>query len=102
MRNFLQYGSIKELLTLTRKMKELWVFGPLGKDDQGSKAKEEEIDRDVRQVASLLSNLEASNMKELAEKYGATWEPTKVEENEVQAQPPTQTQQSSQPQQTQS
>lgn len=73
-------------------MKELWVFGPLGKDDQGAKAREEEIDSNVHQVAGLLSKLEETNMKELAEKSGATWEPLKEEAStavggEAQSQP---------------
>lgn len=69
-----QYSSIKELLTLSRKIKELWVFGALGKHDADSKAKEEQVDKDVAQVAALLDSIEALNMKGLAEKFGGDWE----------------------------
>uniref|UniRef100_A0A0B7JZL8 Uncharacterized protein n=3 Tax=Bionectria ochroleuca TaxID=29856 RepID=A0A0B7JZL8_BIOOC len=68
------YSSVKELLALSRKMKELWVFGALGKDP-GHEAKDEQIESDVAKVAALLGEVEASGMKGLAEKYGGTWEP---------------------------
>ncbi len=74
-----QYSSVKELLTLSRKIKELWVFGPLGNEDPDRKSKEEQIDRDVRQVSELLNGLQAANMKGLAERNGGTWEASKDE-----------------------
>ncbi|KAH6898240.1 hypothetical protein B0T10DRAFT_472091 [Thelonectria olida] len=69
------YTSIKELLALSRKIKELWVFGPLGRGDPNARAKEDRIDRDVTQVANLLNGLEARNLKDLAERCGGTYEP---------------------------
>ena len=77
-----QYSSIKELLTLSRKIKELWVFGPLGKEDPDRKVKEAQIDEDVAKVSGLLDQIEATNMKELAGKFGGTWEPLKKEDGE--------------------
>ena len=76
-----QYSSVKELLTLSRKIKELWVFGPLGNEDPERKSKEEQIERDVKQVSELLNGLEASNMKGLAEKHGGSWEALSKDEN---------------------
>ncbi|KAI9166537.1 hypothetical protein HJFPF1_02644 [Paramyrothecium foliicola] len=68
------YSSIKELLTLSRKIKELWVFGPLGRDDPDRKAKELRIDEDVSRVAELLAAMEARGMGGLAKGLGGEWE----------------------------
>ncbi|KAI5465383.1 hypothetical protein BGZ63DRAFT_373436 [Mariannaea sp. PMI_226] len=69
------YTSMKELLALSRRIKELWVFGPLGRGDPNARAKEEQIEHDVTQVASLLNSLESSNLQDLAQRCGGTWEP---------------------------
>ncbi|KAL6909129.1 hypothetical protein GGI43DRAFT_168823 [Trichoderma evansii] len=76
------YTSIKEFLTLSRKIKELWIFGPLGTEDQDRKAKEEQLDQDVNRVSELLNQMEASKMKNLAESNGGTWQPLVREEME--------------------
>lgn len=76
------YTSIKEFLTLSRKIKELWIFGPLGTEDQNRKAKEEQLDQDVNRVSELLNQMEASKMKNLAESNGGTWQPLVREEME--------------------
>ncbi|OAR01353.1 hypothetical protein LLEC1_07780, partial [Akanthomyces lecanii] len=34
------YSSVKELITLSRKIKELWVFGALGQQDPSRAARE--------------------------------------------------------------
>ncbi|PHH92348.1 hypothetical protein CDD83_7726 [Cordyceps sp. RAO-2017] len=68
------YSSIKELLALCRRIKELWVFGPLGEGDPDRKAKEAQIERDVACVSSLLNDIEACSMKAQAEKFGGSWE----------------------------
>ncbi|KAM4057239.1 surfeit locus protein 5 subunit 22 of mediator complex domain-containing protein [Hirsutella rhossiliensis] len=67
------YSSIKELLALSRRIKELWVFGPLGKGDPDHQAREAQLDRDVAQVSSLLNGIEAADMKALAERHGGVW-----------------------------
>ncbi|KAF4456005.1 hypothetical protein F53441_1726 [Fusarium austroafricanum] len=69
------YDNIKELLALTRTIKELWVFGPLDRTDAHRKEKEEQIDRDVAEVSRLFDKLDANAMRALAEKNGGTWEP---------------------------
>ncbi|GFP51988.1 hypothetical protein TASIC1_0001014000 [Trichoderma asperellum] len=76
------YTSIKEFLTLSRKIKELWIFGPLGTEDQDRRAKEEQLDQDVNRVSELLNQMEASKMKNLAESNGGTWQPLVREEME--------------------
>jgi hypothetical protein len=61
------YSSIKELLTLSRKIKELWVFGPLSDG-----AQKEGVD--VSRVAELLGAMEARGMGALANGLGGEWE----------------------------
>ncbi|KAL7822062.1 hypothetical protein V8C26DRAFT_389819 [Trichoderma gracile] len=78
------YTSIKEFLTLSRKIKELWVFGPLGIEDDDRKLKQDQLDQHVHRVADLLNAMEASKMKMLAESNGATWQPLVREEMESQ------------------
>ncbi|TFA98232.1 hypothetical protein CCMA1212_010059 [Trichoderma ghanense] len=78
------YTSIKEFLTLSRKIKELWVFGPLGIEDDDRKLKQDQLDMHVHRVADLLNDMEASRMKALAEGNGATWQPLVREEMESQ------------------
>lgn len=80
--NKIQYTSIKEFLTLSRKIKELWIFGPLGTEDSDRKEKEEQLDQDVNRVSELLNQMEASKMKSLAESNGGTWQPLVREEME--------------------
>ena len=60
-------------------MKELWVFGPLGRDDQGDRTRDEQTEREVARVAEMLGSMEADGMRALAEKCGGTWEPLGVE-----------------------
>ncbi|KAF5026680.1 hypothetical protein F66182_1229 [Fusarium sp. NRRL 66182] len=68
------YDNIKELLRLSRTIKELWVFGPLDRTDTHRQEKEERIDHDVTEVARLLDNFDANSMRALAERCGGTWE----------------------------
>lgn len=68
------------MLTLSRKIKELWVFGALGQQDPSRKAREAQIERDVTTVAELLNGLEATKMKTLAEEQGGSWEPLRKED----------------------
>ncbi|KAG5925435.1 hypothetical protein E4U42_004290 [Claviceps africana] len=67
-------SSIKDLLTLSRKIKELWIFGPLGQGNPEQKAVETQMDADVAQVAALMNGLEGRKMEELAARWGGTWE----------------------------
>ncbi|KAG6006712.1 hypothetical protein E4U54_000125, partial [Claviceps lovelessii] len=67
-------SSIKELLTLSRKIKELWVFGSLGQGNPEKRAVETQMDADVAQVAELMNGLEGRKMGELAARWGGTWE----------------------------
>ncbi|KAL2213151.1 hypothetical protein CC79DRAFT_1327028 [Sarocladium strictum] len=74
------YSSMKELLALSRRMKELWAFGPLGGGDPDQRAKEEKLDGDVRKAYELLCGVEKGGLEDLAKKYGGTWEAGNGEE----------------------
>ncbi|KID68107.1 hypothetical protein MAN_02963, partial [Metarhizium hybridum] len=67
-------SSIKDLLSLSRKIKELWVFGPLGQGDPDRKAKDAQIEDDVALVSGLLNGLDGRRMRDLAQRCGGTWE----------------------------
>ncbi|KJZ76363.1 hypothetical protein HIM_04092 [Hirsutella minnesotensis 3608] len=67
------YTSIKELLALSRRVKELWVFGPLGQGDPDHRAREAQVESDVARVSALLNDLEAFNMHALAQSHGGSW-----------------------------
>lgn len=61
-------------------MKELWTFGPLGKEDPDQRVKEEKLDGDVRGAYGMLCEVEKMNLGGLAEKYGGKWEVGGAEE----------------------
>jgi hypothetical protein len=69
-----QNSSIKDLLSLSRKIKELWVFGPLGQGDPDRKEKEAQVEQHVAQVSELLNGLDGQRMTALAEKCGGEWQ----------------------------
>ncbi|CEI38575.1 hypothetical protein FVEN_g4862 [Fusarium venenatum] len=69
------HDNIKQLLALSRTIKELWVFGPLDRADGHRQEKEVQIDRDVQEVSRLLANFDTNAMQQLAEKYGGSYEP---------------------------
>ncbi|KAG8665485.1 hypothetical protein FPOAC2_10560 [Fusarium poae] len=72
------HDNIKQLLALSRTIKELWVFGPLDRADGHRQEKEVQIDRDVQEVSRLLDNFDTNAMRELAEKFGGSYEPQAV------------------------
>lgn len=69
-----QYINIKELLALSRRLKELWLFGPLGVDDPTAQERNEQARQDAVRVAELLNELESNQMRDVAQRFGGTWE----------------------------
>lgn len=69
-------------MILSRRIKELWVFGPLGTADSDRVAKEAQIERDVAAVAGLLNEMEGADMRALSEAHGGAWERLTREEPE--------------------
>ncbi|KAF4580884.1 surfeit locus protein 5 subunit 22 of mediator complex domain-containing protein [Ophiocordyceps camponoti-floridani] len=67
------YSSIKELLALSRRIKELWVFGPLGDGDPGRREKEAQVARHVDRVEALIGGFEAAKFEALAGENGGSW-----------------------------
>ncbi|KAH7329460.1 hypothetical protein B0I35DRAFT_474064 [Stachybotrys elegans] len=63
------YTSIKELLTLSRRIKELWVFGPLMREDPAQGGLQ--LDEHVAQVSDLLGAMDTRAMREIAASVGA-------------------------------
>src|SRR5690554_6793228 len=70
---FLQNTALKDLLALSRRIKELWVFGPLASHDATTRQKAGDLERDVLKVAALMNDLEEGAMKSLAEGHGGVW-----------------------------
>lgn len=60
-------------MALSRRIKELWVFGPLASHDASTRRQADSLERDVLQVASLVNSLEQGAMGSLAEEYGGVW-----------------------------
>lgn len=68
-----QNTALKDLLALSRRIKELWVFGPLASHDASTRRQADSLERDVLQVATLVNGLEQGAMSSLAEECGGEW-----------------------------
>ncbi|KAF3769737.1 hypothetical protein M406DRAFT_66210 [Cryphonectria parasitica EP155] len=53
----LQIKGVENLLALTRRIRELWIIGPLRKPEEDGRQLEESINTDVQIVADLLNQL---------------------------------------------
>ena len=71
--NWRQNTALKDLLALSRRIKELWVFGPLASHDASTRRQADSLERDVLQVAALINSLEEGAMSSLAEGFGGEW-----------------------------
>ncbi|KAL5612675.1 hypothetical protein BROUX41_004230 [Berkeleyomyces rouxiae] len=67
--------SIKELLTLSRRIKELWVFGPLGQQDSDMRERAAAVDQDVKHIAQIISAAEDEWLRGVVEEAGGSWMP---------------------------
>ncbi|KAM0276794.1 hypothetical protein ACHAQH_006383 [Verticillium albo-atrum] len=68
-------SSVKELLALSRRLKELWLFGRLGDEDERAKAQAERLDQDVVRVTELVNSIQGKQYTQLAEENGGNWTP---------------------------
>ncbi|KAL1900805.1 hypothetical protein Cpir12675_000678 [Ceratocystis pirilliformis] len=67
--------SIKELLTLSRRIKELWVFGPLGQEDVHARERAAAVELDVKHIAQIISAAEDGWLRGVVEDAGGSWMP---------------------------
>lgn len=58
---------------MSRRIKELWVFGPLASDQDSTRQQAGDLERDVQQVVRLVNELEETTMRKLASVNGGTW-----------------------------
>ena len=68
-----QNTALKDLLALSRRIKELWVFGPLESHDASTRRQADSLERDVLRVATLVNSLEEGAMSSLAAEHGGVW-----------------------------
>lgn len=67
--------SIKDLLALSRRLKELWLFGRLGAEDEQAKVQAERLEQNVVRCAELFNSIQGDRYGRLAEGNGGSWEP---------------------------
>lgn len=64
-----QIKSVENLLSLTRRIRELWIVGPLRKPGEGDRT-EETIDSEVQKVVGILNQLRANKRQQLVSEGG--------------------------------
>ncbi|PSR83194.1 hypothetical protein BD289DRAFT_289596 [Coniella lustricola] len=52
--------GVENLLALTRRIRELWIVGPIRRPDDGGRQLEETIEADVRSVTEILNQLRSN------------------------------------------
>lgn len=65
----LQIKSVENLLSLTRRIRELWIVGPLRKPGEGDRT-EETIESEVQSVVGILNQLRANKRQQLVSEGG--------------------------------
>ncbi|KAH6693456.1 hypothetical protein F5X68DRAFT_273083 [Plectosphaerella plurivora] len=65
--------SIKDLLALSRRLKELWLFGRLGGEDELAKVQAETLEQDVVRCAELVNSIQAHRYGQIAAENGGEW-----------------------------
>lgn len=61
--------AVENLLSLTRRIRELWIVGPLRKPGDGGKT-DETIESEVQQVMGILNHLRANKRQQLVSEGG--------------------------------
>lgn len=64
-----QIKAVENLLSLTRRIRELWIVGPLRKPGEGDST-EETIESEVQQVVGILNQLRANKRQQLVSEGG--------------------------------
>ncbi|KAF6823764.1 cell cycle control protein [Colletotrichum plurivorum] len=71
----LQHTSVKDLLALSRRLKELWLFGKLGQGERDARIQADELQADVVRCAELLNAIQEKRYAGLAAEAGGSWAP---------------------------
>ncbi|KAF6831559.1 cell cycle control protein [Colletotrichum musicola] len=69
------HTSVKDLLALSRRLKELWLFGKLGQGERDARIQADELQADVVRCAELLNAIQEKRYAGLAAEAGGTWAP---------------------------
>ncbi|KAF6789667.1 hypothetical protein CSOJ01_14741 [Colletotrichum sojae] len=71
----LQHTSVKDLLALSRRLKELWLFGKLGQGERDARIQADELQANVVRCAELLNAIQEKRYAGLAAEAGGSWAP---------------------------
>ncbi|GKT47762.1 uncharacterized protein ColSpa_07943 [Colletotrichum spaethianum] len=69
------HTSIKDLLALSRRLKELWLFGKLGRGEGDARIQADKLQADVVRCAELLNTIQETRYAGLASAAGGKWAP---------------------------
>ncbi|KZL72882.1 cell cycle control protein [Colletotrichum tofieldiae] len=67
------HTSIKDLLALSRRLKELWLFGKLGRGEGDARIQADKLQADVVRCAELLNAIQETRYAGLASAAGGKW-----------------------------
>lgn len=70
-----QHTSIKDLLALSRRLKELWLFGKLGQGEGDARIQADKLQADVVRCAELLNAIQETRFAGLAAAAEGKWVP---------------------------
>ncbi|KXH65249.1 hypothetical protein CSAL01_10831 [Colletotrichum salicis] len=70
-----QHASIKDLLALSRRLKELWLFGKLGQGEGDARIQADKLQADVVRCAELLNAIQETRFAGLAAAAEGKWVP---------------------------
>ncbi|WYZ40870.1 hypothetical protein EsH8_IV_001211 [Colletotrichum jinshuiense] len=69
------HTSIKDLLALSRRLKELWLFGKLGQGEGDARIQANKLQADVVRCAELLNAIQETRFAGLASAADGKWTP---------------------------
>lgn len=70
-----QHTSIKDLLALSRRLKELWLFGKLGQGEGDARIQADKLQADVVRCAELLNAIQETRFAGIAAAAEGKWVP---------------------------
>ncbi|KAI8317102.1 hypothetical protein K4K59_011010 [Colletotrichum sp. SAR11_240] len=82
------HTSVKDLLALSRRLKELWLFGKLGAGESDARIQADKLQADVVRCAELLNAIQETRYSGLAAAAGGKWAPIGRQDAAAAAAPP--------------